>query len=103
MCQGGDVMNPDNILRACWRTNAGALNYFDWSMPQLDALLVVGSKTTNQAEFVKIYTEAANIVIEEACLFSLFDDSDAMIVRKGISNLVHDPMTEWTFRMGKLK
>jgi peptide/nickel transport system substrate-binding protein len=100
--QGGDVMHPDNIMRVVWRTKAGPLNYFNWSIPGLDALMDEGSKTTNFADFVQIYAQCAQMVIDEAAVLSLFDAGDAMVVRDGISGFVHVPMTEWTFQMGKL-
>jgi ABC-type transport system substrate-binding protein len=100
--QAGDVMHPDNILRVCWRTGAGVLNYFNWSIPGLDALMDKGSLTTDITEFTSIYTQCAQLVIDEACVLNLFEYGDVFVVRKGITNFVHTPMTEWTPQMGKL-
>jgi len=100
--QGGDVMHPDNVLRAVWRTDAGPLNYYNWSIPAVDKLMDEGSASLDPKASLSAYQRAAEILMDEAVNLNLFDLRDNPVVRSGITDFVHDPMTEWTFRMGQL-
>jgi peptide/nickel transport system substrate-binding protein len=100
---GGDTIHVDTMLRVIFRTGAQPLNWFDVSYPAGDKEMDVAAATSNAAQALQDYTKAALIYRDAAIVLNICNDSDVIVTRSGITNIVHDPMAVQTIRLADLK
>jgi peptide/nickel transport system substrate-binding protein len=100
---GGDTLHPDTVLRIVYRTGAAPLNWFNYSVPAVDEEMDLGLESTTVEEANEHYAKAAATIIDEALIVNLADLQDVIIMRAGITGLVHDPMALHVVRLAELK
>jgi peptide/nickel transport system substrate-binding protein len=100
---GGDTIHVDTLLRVVFRTGAQPLNWFTNSLPAADKLMDEASASPDPQTAVDDYQKSAQIVRDANLLENFANNADIVVVRKGITNVVHDPMTLQTIRIADLK
>jgi peptide/nickel transport system substrate-binding protein len=100
---GGDTIHVDTMLRVIFRTKAQPLNWFDVSYPAGDKEMDIASGTANPTKALQDYTKAALVYRDAAVVLNICNDSDVIVARAGITNIVHDPMALQTIRLADLK
>jgi peptide/nickel transport system substrate-binding protein len=100
---GGDTIHVDTLLRVVFRTGAQPLNWFDNSLPAADKLMDQASASPDPQTAINDYQQSAQIIRDANLLANLANNADIVVVRKGITNVLHDPMTLQTIRIADLK
>ncbi len=99
---GGDTLHVDTMLRIIFRTGAAPLNWFTFSYPEADALMDEAWKATDPKAAEDLYVKSATVIKDDAVLVNLANQSDIIVSRAGITNIVHDPMG-FNIRIQELK
>ena len=87
--------DPGSILGFLLDTNGGS-NAGNYTNPVLDALLIEGRTTFDQAERKRIYDEVQQIIATDVPLIPVFHVSQAVVARAGLTGYqVHPTETYW--------
>ena len=99
---GGDALNADTELRIVFRTDAAPLNWFNFSLPALDAAMDRAQSATTEEAAHEAFAEAARLILDEGWLINLGDQQDVLLMTEGIGGIVHDMAAGRQVRLEKL-
>ena len=100
---GPDALHPDTNLRIYFRTGAAPLKWFGYSLPEVDAAMDAGAKSTDQAEVIKQYGIAASGIRDSGIMMRIANQRDVIVSRAGITNFVHNPLLYQMVNIAALK
>jgi peptide/nickel transport system substrate-binding protein len=86
--------DPDDFLYDVFRTGGGG-NLGLYSNPELDALLDQGRQVADQEERKAIYTQAQELILEEAPQVFLFHSAQYEALRSNVQGFEHFPNTSY--------
>jgi peptide/nickel transport system substrate-binding protein len=100
---GGDALNPDTQTRIFFRTGAAPLNWFNYADPGVDAAMDAAAARADAASADKGYADVAKLIIDEAWMANIADIKDVIIMRAGITNIVHELAAARFIRLNELR
>jgi peptide/nickel transport system substrate-binding protein len=87
---GGDALNPDTQLRIFYRTGAAPLNWFNYTLPELDEAMDAAQAATTKEAAYEGFAAAADLVIDQGWVVNIGDLQDVILTSAGIGGIVHD-------------
>lgn len=96
-----DGAHPDTWGRIVWYTD-GALNFFDYSNPDVDAALDRGLREPDVELATAAYAEAGELATEDWAVVPLAYVSDVVVARSDLTGVTHVPAYPWTVDVGAL-
>jgi len=99
---GGDALNADTELRIVFRTGAEPLNWFGYTLPELDQVMDQAQAATTKEAAYQGFAKAAELILDQGWLINLGDQQDVLLMTEGIGGVVHDMAAGRQVRLEKL-
>lgn len=96
-----DAAAPDAWARIVWHSK-GALNFFDYSNPQVDALVDSSQRNPDAAESQQGYAQAGVMAVNDAGEVPVAQVNDVIITRSDLTGIEHVPAYPWSLNLGTL-
>lgn len=96
-----DAAAPDAWARIVWYTK-GALNFFDYSNPRVDALIDAGQRNPHPSQSEQDYAEAGVLATTDAGEVPIAQVHDVVVTRNDLTGIQHVPAYPWTLDLGTL-
>jgi len=100
---GTDAENPDTVAEILFRTGAEPLNWFNYSIPDADKSMDLGVSASSESEATSHFADVARSVIDYGAVLSFVNNSDVIVARAGIDNMVHEPVALYSVRLADLR
>ena len=96
-----DGAHPDTWGRIVWYTE-GALNFFNYSNPEVDTALDRGLREPDVEVATDAYAEAGELATEDWAVVPFAYVSDVVVARGDLTGVTHVPAYPWTVDVGAL-
>lgn len=97
-----DGAHPDTWGRIVWYSE-GALNFFNYSNPDVDAALDEGLSAVSPEEAVQAYAEAGELATQDWAVVPVAYVSDVVVARADLQDIEHVPAYPWTVDLAALR
>jgi oligopeptide transport system substrate-binding protein len=89
-----DYPDPDNFLRVSRRAG----RWTSWRNETFDTLVEVAERAVDQAERIRLYKQAEQILVEEAAVVPLTYGRLHMLIKPWVSQFPLSPLKWWFFK-----
>ncbi len=97
-----DAANPDTWARIVWHSQ-GALNFFNYSNPAVDAGMDQGLREANAAKSTADYARVGRLAGADWAVVPISYVQDVMPLQANLTNVLHYPAYPWYLNLGALK